>query len=178
MIVRHVNRQSKHKIGAWNQLTKQVLQQAGDLALPAIVFKDAAVTPQLTVIWAGPRVIRQMNRETRQIDRLTDVLSFPLLECEAGSPKKQLVITDFDLTYLPDFVLPLGDIVLSVDQALEQAKDYGHSMEREIAFLSVHGLLHLIGYDHQTKEQESKMRAQQRSIMQILGINRKEGSDQ
>lgn len=103
--------------------------------------------------------IHEMNREYRGVDRPTDVLSFPLFdddfndgECEA-----------------------LGDIVLSLEKAVEQAEEYGHSLEREVAFLTVHSVLHLLGYDHEEgKAQESEMFEKQEAILSAMGLSRKE----
>ena len=88
-----------------------------------------------------------MNRDYRQIDKPTDVLSFAMQEIGEG----EIDILGEDLP------LVLGDIVISVEKAKEQAKSYDHSLERELCFLALHGFLHLIGYDHMTKEDEQQM---------------------
>ncbi|MBQ3076648.1 MAG: rRNA maturation RNase YbeY [Clostridia bacterium] len=107
--------------------------------------------------------IRRLNRETRAVDRVTDVLSYPLELFDRGIPE------DYDPPVLP---LPLGDIVLCPDRAREQAREYGHSVTREVAFLTVHSLLHLLGYDHETEEDERQMRDKQEAVLQALGITR------
>lgn len=100
--------------------------------------------------------IRELNRDFRGIDRVTDVLSFPLFEEEE------------DLE-----IIPLGDIVINMVRADEQAKEYGHSFERELAFLVVHSMLHLLGYDHEEgKAQESEMFACQEEILSSMGLVR------
>ncbi|MDD7178557.1 MAG: rRNA maturation RNase YbeY [Lachnospiraceae bacterium] len=116
--------------------------------------------------------IHQINREHRQIDRPTDVLSFPMLSYE----------TPADFSHVEDFVednfnpdtgeLLLGDIILSVDKVKEQACSYGHSEKREFAFLILHSMLHLFGYDHETEQEREEMEARQRSILEDLGITR------
>lgn len=105
--------------------------------------------------------IRELNREYRSKDLATDVLSFALEEGEEpaviGGPKETL----------------LGDIVISVETATRQAKEYGHSLEREVAFLAIHGLLHLLGYDHELgKVEEDAMRLEEEKILVAAGLGR------
>ena len=108
--------------------------------------------------------IHQLTRKYRQIDRPTDVLSFALNESEEP-----------DIENGPDINV-LGDIILSVERAEEQAVDYGHSLRREIAFLTVHGMLHLLGYDHMEEADRLEMEKEQRYVMEQLGISRNEGA--
>ena len=109
------------------------------------------------VIIVDNEFIHKMNKEYRGIDRPTDVISFALED-------------EHDIDY-EDFRL-LGDIYISIDKAKEQAKEYGHSLKREICFLSVHGLLHLLGYDHMKKEDEKVMFARQEMILNEAGIEK------
>ncbi len=109
------------------------------------------------VIIVDNEFIHKMNKEYRGIDRPTDVISFALED-------------EHDIDY-EDFRL-LGDIYISIDKAKEQAKEYGHSLKREICFLSVHGLLHLLGYDHMEKEDEKVMFARQEMILNEAGIEK------
>ena len=105
--------------------------------------------------------IQEKNREFRSVDAPTDVLSFPMYDWKNGD--------------LPDEygVVELGDIVLSLEKAAAQAKEYGHSYEREVAFLTVHSMLHLLGYDHvNSEEEDEEMREHQRVIMTHIGIER------
>lgn len=104
--------------------------------------------------------IHRLNREYRQVDRPTDVLSFPQWDPgeEWGSPQGE--------------PLPLGDIVISLPRAKEQAELYGHSLERELGFLAVHGFLHLLGYDHETAEEEEDMFSRQEAILSQVGLTR------
>ena len=95
--------------------------------------------------------IQKLNREYRQIDAPTDVLSFPLADDE-------------------DEIL--GDVVISLEKAQEQAKDYGHSFYREVAFLTVHGVLHLLGHDHYEEEETRLMREKEEKILKVLGLVR------
>ena len=111
---------------------------------------------EISVTLCGDERIRELNREYRGIDRVTDVLSFPLFDDEDDGEKT-----------------PLGDIVIDVDRALLQAAEYGHSPEREIAFLTVHSMLHLLGYDHEEgKAEESEMFAKQEKILSGMGLAR------
>ena len=104
--------------------------------------------------------IQTLNREDRGTDRPTDGLSVALNESEEPEVEDG-----------PD-VNVLGDLVISVERAKEQAADYGHSVKREIAFLTVHGMLHLLGYDHMEEEDRIEMEAEQRFVMEKLGIPR------
>lgn len=115
--------------------------------------------------------IHEINKEYREIDRPTDVLSFPLISYEtAGDFSK---VEDEDDNFNPDTgEAMLGDIIISVPKVKEQAKEYGHSEEREYAFLIVHSMLHLFGYDHMTPEEASFMEDKQKEILNELHIFR------
>ena len=112
---------------------------------------------EVSVTFSDNEKIRALNRDYRNIDRATDVLSFPLYE------KDELEGAIGELM--------LGDIVLSLERAGEQAEEYGHSFEREVAFLCVHSMLHLLGYDHENESDEEEMRAAQREIMDMLRLS-------
>lgn len=115
---------------------------------------------EVSLMLTDDETIHEMNREYRGIDRPTDVLSFALEEGEEeeifGGPEENL----------------LGDIIISVETAVRQAEEYGHSVEREMSFLALHGMLHLLGYDHMEEEERQEMRAQEKAILASLGINR------
>lgn len=102
--------------------------------------------------------IHEINREYRHIDRSTDVISFAL--------------EDSEQFYVEGMPRNIGDIFISVDHAKSQAEEYGHSLRREMCFLFVHGLLHLLGYDHMNEEDEKEMFDKQKEILQILNIQR------
>lgn len=102
--------------------------------------------------------IQALNLMYRDLDQPTDVLSFPL--DQDGMPT------------LPDVPTLLGDIVLSVERARDQADEYGHSFERELAFLVVHGVLHLLGYDHEEEDERRAMRSREETILFDLGLRR------
>lgn len=115
--------------------------------------------------------IRQINADTRQIDASTDVLSFPYCEYEIPGDFHTLY-EDADSFSPETGELLLGDIVISVDHVAKQAEEYGHSLIREYAFLIVHSLLHLSGYDHMEEEEREIMEEKQREVMDVLGILR------
>ncbi|MDD3279345.1 MAG: rRNA maturation RNase YbeY [Lachnospiraceae bacterium] len=116
--------------------------------------------------------IRQMNQEFRQIDRATDVLSFPMTDFPAPAVFDWLE-TDGTDCFDPDTgELLLGDIVISVERAREQAEEYGHSLLREYAFLIAHSVLHLLGYDHMTPKEAEIMEEKQEQILTGLKIMR------
>lgn len=105
----------------------------------------------VSLIITGPITIRKINREYRNIDKVTDVISFALLDSEE--------------TVEYEDEIELGDIFINRNRVISQAKEYGHSKKREFVFLFVHGLLHLLGYDHMNKEDEKKMFALQKKIV-------------
>lgn len=109
------------------------------------------------IIIVDKDTIQKLNREYRNKDSVTDVISFALED---------------DDTFIKTDLRVLGDIYICLDRAKEQASEYGHSLLRELSFLSVHGLLHLLGYDHQTKEDESVMFDLQEMILNEYGIKR------
>ena len=116
--------------------------------------------------------IHEINKMYRQIDRPTDVLSFPMLSYEAAGDFSKLE-DDYDDNFNPDTgEIMLGDIVISVDKVLEQAESYGHTPRREYAFLIVHSMLPLFGYDHMTPEEAVQMEAKQRQILEEMNITR------
>ena len=111
--------------------------------------------------------IREINRDFRNIDKVTDVISFALDDEEEDmDPIKNFMASD------ENFVTSIGDIIISVDRAKEQAEEYGHSLERELGFLALHGFLHLNGYDHQTEEEEKEMAGLQTEILTAYGLTR------
>lgn len=108
--------------------------------------------------------IRQLNRVYREIDTPTDVLSFSLMEETEEEPE---IIFEGG-----EEILLLGDIVISAESVARQAEEYGHSLSRELCFLVVHGILHLLGYDHETYEEEKVMGDKQKEILAELNISR------
>ena len=117
-------------------------------------------------------MIRELNASYRQIDRATDVLSFPLLEYDSPGDFSHVEDLMGDNINPDTGEVMLGDIVISVDHVREQAKEYGHSEKREYAFLIVHSMLHLFGYDHMEEEEAEEMQEHQRKILEYLQISR------
>lgn len=131
-----------------------------DRALQSAAEVEQVANGAVSVQIVDNQTIQQFNQTFRRVDRPTDVLSFPQWE------------TDEEIIELPDEPTPLGDIVISLPKAKQQAAEYGHSLERELGFLAVHGFLHLLGYDHQDAEQEREMFAKQEAILQRIGLQR------
>ena len=150
---------------------KDLLKRCITTALEA---EGMALPCEVDVLITDDAGIRQINREQRQIDRATDVLSFPMFQLVPGQP----VTMDSDDEAQLDIAtgcLPLGDMVLSLERARAQAKEYGHSVERELGYLSVHSVLHLLGYDHMDGEDgpmKRQMRAREEAIMEKIGLVR------
>lgn len=117
---------------------------------------------EVSVTFVTNERIQEINREYRDKDAPTDVLSFALEEMG----EDEIAITGGDMPRV------LGDIIISVERAKEQAEDYGHSFERELGFLTVHGFLHLLGYDHMTEEDEKEMFGRQKEILDAFGLER------
>lgn len=126
----------------------------------------------LNVTFTDDETIREVNREFRNIDKSTDVLSFPAIDFE--TPGDFSFITGDEAEYFdPDTdELILGDIMISLEHAHAQAKEYGHSFKREVAFLIAHSLLHLCGYDHMEDDERAVMEAKQKEILDKLNITR------
>lgn len=129
-------------------------------------FEQYGNACEVSVTFTDNEGIRELNKRFRGIDRPTDVLSFPLFDYEGESEEPPVD----ELTGM------LGDVVLSLEQAEKQAEEFGHSFEREAAFLTVHSMLHLLGYDHETGDaDEADMRQRQRAIMERLGLSVERG---
>ena len=118
----------------------------------------------ITITLTTPEKIRQINNEYRQIDKATDVLSFPMFE------KSELDEKIKKQEFLHEDVL--GDIIISVQKVEEQAKEYGHSFERELSYMVVHGFYHLMGYDHIEEKDKIIMRPKEENVLSKLGITR------
>ena len=126
--------------------------------LATLEYEDVDMDLEVSVTFTDNEGIRELNREYRNIDRATDVLSFPQINYDDG---EELAAGEM-----------LGDIVLSLERAREQAEEFGHSFERECAFLCAHSTLHLLGYDHEiSDEDDADMRRRQSEIMEKMGLS-------
>lgn len=132
-----------------------------------MAYEDCKFDAEVSVIIVDEEEMRQLNSEHRQKDSPTDVLSFPILEFDDDL---NIVNSDFDFN---DELVMLGDIVICAKRAMTQANEYGHSFIREIAFLTVHSMLHLLGYDHEHNEDEEQlMFKKQKEVLDKMGITR------
>lgn len=127
---------------------------------------------EISILLTDDEQIREINREFRKIDSATDVLSFPAVEFPAPGDFSELEESGEDYFHPETGELILGDIVISVERAMKQSEEYGHSLIREIAFLTAHSMLHLMGFDHMDEEERSIMEVKQDEIMAILQIAR------
>lgn len=125
---------------------------------------------KVNLSFVDEKTIRKLNKDTRNIDKVTDVLTYPYVELR---PKEKLKLSDYKLEVDPDDNrLLIGDIYICIKRAEEQSKEYGHSLNREMCFLFCHGLLHILGYDHIKKEDEEVMTGLQTEILDKLNIKR------
>lgn len=130
---------------------------------------------EVTLTLTDDEGIHRANKEYRNIDRATDVLSFPLLSYKRAGDFSFLTEENGE-NFNPDTgEVMLGDIMISVDKVLSQAKSFGHSPRREFAFLIVHSMLHLFGYDHMTEEEASVMEQRQEQILNAMNLSREKG---
>ncbi len=148
------------KIFPYKRKIKKLYETAED------VLNEDFSNINLSLNFVSAKEIKDLNKTYRNVDRVTDVLSFPNLE---KMPEQKL--GEFESEKL-DGILFLGDIVINKKVAYNQAKEYGHSKKREVCFLALHGLLHLLGYDHIEKQDEEKMMQVANEILNKFGVNR------
>lgn len=150
--------------GRYKHSVKKVLQQA----LAYLGQPSDCLEMSLSVV--SEQDIKKLNAEFRNVDSVTDVLSFPTADVH----KKVINLSELALDSIDPQTqrFHLGDVIICLDRAKEQAQEYGHSLKRELCFLSLHGLLHLLGYDHETPDDETEMTALQKAILDKVGIKR------
>ncbi len=137
---------------------KMLLREAIETTLD---FEDYQNVCEVSVTFTDNEGIRELNKKFRGMDKPTDVLSFPLFDFEG----------DCEEPPIDEMISNLGDIVISLEKANEQAEEYGHGFKREVAFLTVHSMLHLLGYDHEKGDAEDReMRSRQTEIMRLMGL--------
>ena len=146
--------------------TQELLTKTIVAALDA---EGVEIPCELNVLLTDDAGIHQINLEMREVDRPTDVLSFPMFDLTPGEhPTEEDADPDTDL-------VPLGDMCLSLERAQAQAQEYGHSVQRELCYLTVHSVLHLLGYDHMDEgPMKAQMREREEAILAELGITREE----
>ena len=145
------------------QIFKQVDEEIKELdtvkkVLESAIEKEKLENVSFNLIIVDNEYIHELNKTYRNIDRETDVITFAL--------------EDEDTVIIPNEERILGDIYISIDKARKQAEEYGHSFLRELSFLAVHGFYHLLGYDHQTPEEEKVMFGKQEEVLEAYGIRR------
>jgi probable rRNA maturation factor len=145
-----------------NQLSDEQMEQIEKLLNFAAAKENVEDNSEVSVTFVSNERIHEINREFREKDAPTDVISFAMEELGEG----EIQLKGAELPRV------LGDIIISIPKAEEQAKEYGHSFIRELGFLSVHGFLHLLGYDHMEKAEEEKMFSRQREILDDYGLTR------
>lgn len=144
---------NRQEIAEFGEGTERFLNEVIEKTLDA---QGVPYPREVSVSIVGPVEIKELNRDFRGIDSVTDVLSFPMEEV------------------LPDGTFVLGDIIINMERVLAQAGEYGHSPERELSYLTVHSLLHLLGYDHEEPEERLEMRRREKEMMNLLQIYRGE----
>lgn len=161
------NRQEKIKV------TDEFVEKLENVMNFALKEEGVSVDCEISMLFVDNEEIREINNETRGIDRATDVLSFPMLDYQDKKVFKEMYKdNNFDITFMDGEELVLGDIVLSLERALEQSREYNHSFERESCYLVVHSVLHLLGYDHMEEDDKKIMRKREEDILGKLYITR------
>lgn len=150
------NEQEKHSI---HYNLKMLIRHT---ILETLDYEGMENDAEVSVTFVDDEGIRALNKKFRNMDKPTDVLSFPLLDYEGESEEP----------FFDELCHNLGDIVISLERAMAQANEFGHSFEREVAFLTAHSMLHLLGYDHElSDEDDADMRKRQNDIMERLGLS-------
>ena len=148
-------------------LVSAIIKKCIDTTLAA---EGISAPCEINVLVTNDKGIHAINLASRQIDRPTDVLSFPMFDLKAGDPP-----TDWEEYLDPETDLcPLGDLCISLERAIAQAKEFGHSTRREVGYLTIHSMLHLLGYDHLAEgPQKRQMRAREEAIAAMIpGMSR------
>ena len=152
----------------WKQpLITMIIRKCVEATLDA---ENVQVPCEINVLVTNDRSIRAINNASRNIDKATDVLSFPMFQLQPGNPP-----TDSDeFLDIETGLCPLGDMCISLERATAQAKEFGHSVKREVGYLTIHSMLHLLGYDHMDEgEQKKQMRAKEEAIAATIpGMSR------
>lgn len=138
------------------KIEESIIENIERAILEVLKLENESLDSEISISFVENEEIKKLNKEYRNIDEETDVLSFPIEE-------------DFSFMEGPKL---LGDIIISVEKAIEQSKEYDHSFQREMLYLTVHSTFHLLGYDHMEDSEKKIMRKKEEEIMNILNINR------
>lgn len=161
------NRQDKIEIdGKLNKAIEEIIEFT-------LKKENVSFETEISLIYVDNNLIKEINADTRNINKVTDVLSFPLLDFPDGKVYKEAKNNNsFSPEDFSEGRLALGDIVLSLEKAIEQSKEYQHSFSREVCYLCIHSLLHLLGYDHIKNEDKAIMRKREEEILREFNIVR------
>ena len=155
------------------EVTDDLINIINEVCDVALKDEEVTIPYQISLLFVDNNEIREINNETRGIYKVTDVLSFPMLDYPENMVFKNVYKNKkFNEIYLDGEELVLGDMVLSLERAKEQSIEYNHSFEREVCYLVVHSILHLLGYDHMNDEDKAKMRTREEEILGKLNIKR------
>ena len=155
------------------EVTDDLINIINEVCDVALKDEEVTIPYQISLLFVDNNEIREINNETRGIDKVTDVLSFHMLDYPENMVFKNVYKNKkFNEIYLDGEELVLGDMVLSLERAKEQSIEYNHSFEREVCYLVVHSILHLLGYDHMNDEDKAKMRTREEEILGKLNIKR------
>lgn len=173
MILQIQNRQRKYPAEEIRGLVETAIGKTLACEKISAFLAKNKIEPVFSVTFTNNEGIRRLNCDYRHIDRATDVLSFPMID-NNGKIITKVSKKDLFINEKGEKELNFGDIVLSIEKAKEQSEAYGHSLKREISFLTVHSVLHLIGYDHIEPDEEQKMIREQKKIMKQWSIKEME----
>jgi len=155
------------------EMTEELENKIEDIIEYTLKEEGVNIPFEISIIFIDNKEIRKINKEQRDIDKATDVLSFPMLDYEDGKIFKEMYLDyEFNFCDLNEGNLVLGDMALSLEKATEQADEYGHSFIREVMYLVVHSILHLLGYDHMEEKDKVLMRKREEEILNKFNINR------
>lgn len=161
------NRQNKIEV------TKELETVLKNVIEYTLKEEELLVDNEVSVIFIHNEEIREINLKYRGIDEVTDVLSFPMLHYPENKVFKEVYTNyEFDQNDLYDGKLVIGDVAVSLEKAKEQSEEFGHSFTRECAYLTVHSMLHLLGYDHIEETQKNIMRKREEEILATFNISR------
>ena len=155
------------------EVPQSLLEAIKEVILFTLKDQGVEEEAEISMLLVDNDAIKEMNKEYRNIDKETDVLSFPMISYEEGRVfRDEYLNHQFGPEYYDGEALLLGDVVLSMEKANEQALEFGHSLKREACYLTIHSILHLLGYDHMTDMDKQRMREAEERILHALDISR------